>query len=129
MRENGGVSVGGEGCIFFFVRPFVLEVLVSVIHFYACSKPPGEKAAINVSDCRQEVSLLRSHVQHVRCCPSFSFFSPLILAILEATLSGMNQHPVKVTFFFSKQKIVKGLIVPKGSLLLSLASGVNFQQL
>lgn len=31
----------------------------------------------------------------------------------------MNQHPVKVAIL-SKQKIVKGLIVPKGSLLLSL---------
>lgn len=44
LKFGGG---GGRvGLLFFFVRPFVLKLLLSATHFYAPSQPPGEKAAI-----------------------------------------------------------------------------------
>lgn len=74
-KGEGASGVWGEGRIFFSVRPFVLKVLVSVTHFYACSKPPGEKAAINVSGCRQEVPACAARVLLSIIPASFFFLS------------------------------------------------------
>lgn len=51
VRRQGGRGsfLGGKGGIaffFFFVRPVVTKLLLSVTHFYAWGWPPGEKAAI-----------------------------------------------------------------------------------
>lgn len=45
--RGGCSSLGGKGgIVVFFIRPFVLKLLLSATHFYAPSQPPGEKAVI-----------------------------------------------------------------------------------